>query len=258
MGALVECRLKQKGVYYPHLTPLSKVFIYVYFIEVVMISSFKAVCFDMDGTLMNTDVDYIKMSDLVFDEMVRAGVPEAMIDRKGGNKFNIDSGVKFLVGQGRQNELYEIEKRIASRARDIEMENSDLARPFPGAIRLLTELRKKGYRTGVLTRGCREYAEKILTQNHIIELLDGLVCRDDFPEKDAKPSPVAMQNLAKAVKCNTKDIVYVGDHGMDYKCAVSAGSGFIGVLSGGYDRNDWKNLGDVDVVNTIADILEML
>jgi Predicted phosphatases len=223
-----------------------------------MLSQYKAVCFDMDGTLMNTDVDYSAMADLVFDEMVKAGIPESAIDRSGGSKFNLDSGVKYLVEAGRANELHEIEKRIASRARDIELENSDLARPFPGALRLLTELRKKGFKTGVLTRGCREYAAKILTQNNVMELLDGLVCRDDFSEADAKPSPMAMQNLAKAVGCNVNEIVYIGDHGMDYKCAKTAGAGFIGVLSGAYAKEDWKKAGEAEIVNTIADLFEML
>jgi Predicted phosphatases len=207
---------------------------------------------------MNTDVDYEKMANLVFDEMVKAGIPENAIDRSEGSKFNLDSGVRYLVEAGRKNELHEIEKRIASRARDIELENSDIARPFPGALRLLTELRKKGYKTGVLTRGCREYASKILTQNNVIELLDGLVCRDDFQESDAKPSPVAMQNLAKAVGCEVNEIIYVGDHGMDYKCAKAAGAGFIGVLSGAYAKQDWKKAGEAEIVNTIADLLEML
>ena len=223
-----------------------------------MLSQYKAICFDMDGTLMNTDVDYAKMADLVFDEMVKAGIPESAIDRSEGSKFNLDSGVKYLVENGRGKELHEIEKRIASRARDIELENSDLARPFPGAIRLLTELRKKGFRTGVLTRGCREYATKILTQNNVMELLDGLVCRDDFSEADAKPSPVAMQNLAKAVGCNVNEMVYIGDHGMDRKCAKAAGAGFIGVLCGAYAKEDWKKAGEAEIVNTIADLFEML
>ena len=223
-----------------------------------MLSSYKAVCFDMDGTLMNTDVDYSKMADLVFSEMIRIGVPESEIDRSGGSKFNLDKGARYLMMSGRADELHGIAGTIASRAREIEMENSDLARPFPGAIRLLTELRKKGYKTGILTRGCREYAEKILTQNNVMELLDGLVCRDDFPEAYAKPSPVAMQNMAKAIGCTAEDIMYVGDNGMDHRCAKASGAGFIGVICGTYSREDWKKEGEAEIVNTIADLFEML
>lgn len=222
-----------------------------------MISDFKAIGFDMDGTLMDSQVDYEKMSTLIFDEMVRSGVPESVINRSQGSKFNIDSGVKYLVENGRGTELYDIEKRIAKAARDIEMEKADKAVPFPDALLLLDELRSKGYKVGVLTRGCREYAEYILGRNDVLGRLDGLVCRDDFPESEAKPSPKAMEHLADALAVGANEIMYVGDHKIDMMCAVSAGSGFIGVLSGGYDEEDWKGLG-AETVGTVADLLKMI
>ena len=66
--------------------------------------TFKAVAFDMDGTLLDTKVDYVKMSNLLFDEMVRIGVPEKVLDRTEGSKFNIDSGIRKKNKNGRKNE----------------------------------------------------------------------------------------------------------------------------------------------------------
>lgn len=221
-----------------------------------MLSGYKAVGFDMDGTLLNTKVDYEKMANLVFDEMVKSGVPEEAINRKEGFKFNLDSGVEYLLKAGRKDEIYEIYYRIAKTARDVEMENVELARPFPGAIRLINDLKKKGYKVGVLTRGCREYAEMALRLTGVLELLDGLVCRDDGHEKDAKPSPEAMRNLGNAMNVKAEEIIYIGDHKFDYLCAKDSGAGFIGVLSGGYCADDWKSLDEnMTIVNTIADLL---
>jgi phosphoglycolate phosphatase len=221
-----------------------------------MISGYKAVGFDMDGTLLNTKVDMKKMADLVFDEMVRSGVPEDEIDRDGGFKFNLDSGMDYLVRTGRADEIYEINRRISKAARDVEMENVRMARPFPGSVRLLNVLRKKGYKVGVLTRGCREYAETALTVTGVIGLLDGLVCRDDFPESEAKPSPRSVFNLAAALGTGVRDILYLGDHKFDYLCARDSGAGFIGVLSGGYRRSDWASVSaDIELINTVADLL---
>ena len=222
----------------------------------VMISGYKAVCFDMDGTLLNTKVDMKKMADLVFDEMVRMGVPENEINREGGFKFNLDSGTDYLSRNGRGDDIYEINRRVSKAARDVEMENVLMARPFPGSVRLLNHLKKEGYKVGVLTRGCREYAETALKLTGVLELLDGLVCRDDFPECDAKPSPASMSNLAYALGLVASDILYLGDHKFDYLCARDAGAGFIGVLSGGYDKDDWKALDrNIVTVNTVADLL---
>ena len=44
---------------------------------------YRAVGFDMDGTLLDTRVDYRRMTEIVLDEMKRMGVPESAIDRSG-------------------------------------------------------------------------------------------------------------------------------------------------------------------------------
>jgi len=221
-----------------------------------MISGYKAIGFDMDGTLLNTKVDLKRMADIVFDEMIKMGVPEREIDRNGGYKFNLDSGMDYLAKTGRADDIHEINRRVSKAARDIEMENVGMARPFPGSVRLLNQLKKEGYKVGVLTRGCREYAETALKTTGVIDLLDGLVCRDDFPERDAKPSPESIVNLAKALGVAATDILYLGDHKFDYLCAKDAGAGFIGVLSGGYDARDWKALDpNIVIVNTVSDLL---
>ena len=98
---------------------------------------YKAICFDMDGTLLNTKVDYARMASVAFDEMVKLGVPETEIDRSEGFKFNIDSGVRYLVEHGRTEDVYRMGVNMSKMARDIEMERVDEAQPFEGTNPLL-------------------------------------------------------------------------------------------------------------------------
>jgi phosphoglycolate phosphatase len=183
----------------------------------------------MDGTLLDTRVDYSKMSDLLFDEMVRMGVPENVLDRSGGSKFNIESGTQYLIERGREKDLWDMQVRINKAATAIEMENVHAARPFPGAIEVLNELREEGIPIGVLTRGSREYATAALKTAGVWELIDSLVCRDDHPEKEAKPSP------------------------------ISSGAGFIAVLTGTYDEEDWRELGNgFPIIPSITELRSQL
>lgn len=217
--------------------------------------AYRAVGLDMDGTLLDTQVDYGKMSDLLFDEMVRMGVPESVLDRSGGSKFNIESGTHYLIKEGRENDFWEMQVRINKTATDIEMENVHMARPFPGAKEVLEELRQNGIPVGVLTRGSRFYATAALKNAGVWDLIDALVCRDDHPEKEAKPSPVAMQHLARSLGTECSQILYLGDHRFDHDCAMSSGAGFMAVLTGTYDEDDWKNLGNgFPVISSIADL----
>ena len=219
---------------------------------------YKAVCFDMDGTLLDTKVDYQKMSDLIFDEMVAIGVPENVIDRQEGYKFNIESGVNYMASVGRLDEVYAIGDKIAKVARDTEMERVDEAKPFPKAELLLKRIHEMGLKTGLLTRGCREYAEAAVKICHVDGLLDGIVARDDYPESEAKPSPIAMEHMADAIGVRPSEILYFGDHTFDYQCARDAGSGFVAVLTGTFTEDDWKNIPDIMIFGSVGDFYDEL
>ncbi len=203
---------------------------------------YRAVCFDMDGTLLLTKVDYVKMANLVFDVFEELGVPESAIDRNEGYKFNIEGGCKWLIDNGRSAELYTIQGKIANLARDVEMEFVDEAKPVPGIIDILCNLKNQGYKIGILTRGCREYAETALKICEVYDILDGIVARDDYPEEEAKPAPIAMKHIADDIGVKPEEILFFGDHTFDYYCARDSGAGFIGVLTGTLNRDDWYKI----------------
>lgn len=223
------------------------------------ISRYKAVVFDMDGTLLDTRIDYDKMTQLVFLEMIRMGVPKDVLDHSGSAKFNIDSGANYLISEGRKNDVPTMERNINGKAREIEMKNVDEARAIPGSIHLIQRLRERGFKVGVLTRGSRDYAEYVLGRCGILPLIDSMVCRDDYSEKEAKPSAHAMYNIAKSLRVGTEEILYIGDHGYDYICARDSGANFIAVLTGSYDRDDWQEIGEnILILGSVADMISML
>lgn len=220
---------------------------------------YKAVVFDMDGTFMDTKVDYVKLANVVFDEMVSLGVPEYAIDRSNGSKFELDSGIHWMKSHNMADELYSIGKRVSEKATEVEMENSCLARPFDGSLEVLRLLKDKKYKTGILTRGGRKYAECLLNMFNILDDFDIIVARDDYPEEESKPSPIAMMHVADSIGVRTDEILYLGDHAFDWMTARDSGAGFYGVLSGGYDLDDWRSLDkNIQVIDSVKDLLNMI
>jgi phosphoglycolate phosphatase len=219
---------------------------------------FLAVGFDMDSTLLRTDVNYSKLSGGIFREMVKAGVPEHVLDIDDSSKFNMDSGINYLRRNDRSADVPGIVKKIQKVMKTVELENVLTARPYDGAERMLAYLKEKGYRIGVLTRGSREYATKALSVSGVINMLDVLVCRDDHDESESKPSPAAMHHLADAFGVRSEDILYLGDNKIDYFCARDSGAGFIGVLTR-YTEQDWISVNDrIHTIGTVADLTGIL
>ncbi|MCL2143222.1 MAG: HAD family hydrolase [Methanomassiliicoccaceae archaeon] len=217
-----------------------------------------AVGFDMDSTLLRTDVDYSELTKVVFTEMAKAGVPESIMSvAEGTSRSNLDAGIKYLERNGRAGDVDRIVKKINGGVKAIEMRNVMTATPYEGAEMMLMHLKGKGYKVGVLTRGSREYAVKALTVSGVIDILDALVCKDDFPENESKPSPAAMRHLADALGVTAADILYLGDNKFDYFCARDSGAGFAGVLTR-YTKKDWETFGNVDVINTVTDLMKIL
>ena len=220
---------------------------------------FKAVAFDMDGTFMDTVVDYVKLLNVVFDEMIATGIPESAIIRSGGALSELKSGLEWLSKNGRERDVDVIFGRISDRTTKIEMENADISKPFDGAVEVLELLKNKGYKTGILTRGGRSYAEYVLKKSDVWHMFDAVIARDDFPESEAKPSPKAMVNLGNAMGLRAEEILFLGDHQTDWLTARDSGAGFYGVLSGGLSSADWEKIDkSISVLNSVKDLINII
>lgn len=218
----------------------------------------KAIGFDMDGTVMDTDVDYVKLAHIVEDEFVSLGVPDEIIDldkKDATTKYSIE-----WLTENKPESLKGLEERIGNRATAIEMENSDRAMPFEGAVELLRDLRAMGYRLAVLTRGGRQYALKILGNSDMLELFDAVVARDDYPQNESKPDRKSIEHICEKMGVSCEETLYVGDSTVDYLTAKNSGSPFVGVESGDMNRDAWVRAAGESVVTvpTVADIRRFL
>lgn len=187
-------------------------------------ASIKAIGFDMDGTLMCTQIDYGGLNDCVVDTLADRGVPRDIL--KGVHyKIALDNGYRWMDEHGMSREKEDVKAYLDTRCTEFEFQNSSSARPFRGASELLGRLRSMGYRTGILTRGGRQYAEYLLNEFGLLGSFDGIVARDDYDEEtDAKPAAIALTHLGEAMGgIRPENILYIGDGIVDYMTAARAG-----------------------------------
>ena len=222
-----------------------------------MFDGIKAVGFDLDGTFLNTHVDYSKIDSVDKDVCARHGVPFGELEFTTVKRLRYPIR-DWLVSHGRGDEFPEMEKEMNRALTSIELEFIDEARPFPGSLECVTKLKSMGLKVGLLTRGSYEYGNRALSMFGVRDSFDAVVGRDYASYDDAKPSPKAMGYFAEELGVKPPEILYLGDNRTDYYSARDAGAPFVGVLSGYMSRDDWhREDPDMVLVDYAGDIIKL-
>lgn len=177
----------------------------------------KAVLFDLDGTLIDTAADFIRIIQqmcrdeqrpIVDAEHIRTQVSEgarAMVklvypELEVTNPVFLAHRQRFLTAYG-----------------DNIVVDTDL---FAGMYALLEELEAHAIPWGIVTNKPRGLSESLLAELNLSDRCAVLVCPEDV--RNTKPDPEPMYLAAKQLDLDAKDIIYVGDHPRDIDAGRNA------------------------------------
>jgi len=187
-----------------------------------------AVIFDLDGTLIVSSVDFLGMRRRLLQLFSTFGVGAASLDEGMPTYEILERGLEALRGGGGTEEsLRAVSAKAASIMDEVELASAEKARVAEGAEETLRRLRDRGLRIGVLTRSCREYAERALRRTGLRSLVDVVVARDDV--ENPKPHPDHALRILELLSVTPGQTVMVGDHPSDADCAQRAGIRFIAI-----------------------------
>jgi HAD superfamily hydrolase (TIGR01509 family) len=126
-------------------------------------------------------------------------------------------------------------------------------RPLPGARELLGYLTRAGIPWAIATSGRMETAGSVL-ESLEVDLAGIPVITRDVVER-AKPDPDLFLAAADALKADITAACVVGDSIWDMLAARRAGALGIGLLSGGYGRDELERSSAYRVYEDPADLL---
>jgi len=223
-----------------------------------MLEGIKAIGFDLDGTFLNTHVDYSRIDRADRNACISHDVP--FDDLEFNTVKRLRAPIRdWLIAHGREEEFQQITNEIDRELTSTELQYIHEARPFPGSIECVKILKSEGYKIGLLTRGSHEYAVRALTMAGVLDCFDAVVGRDDMNYDDAKPSPKAMYHFADKLGVKADEILYLGDNRTDYYSARDSGARFIGVLSGGMSKEAWlAEDPDMTILEYAGDVIGLL
>jgi HAD superfamily hydrolase (TIGR01509 family) len=215
-------------------------------------ASAPAFLFDLDGTLVDSVYQHVLAWREALEEMGME-ISVWRIHRRIGMSGGLLSNV-LLSETGHRVGVEEAERlrksHVAAFARRI-----GEVRPLPGARELLATLSAAGVPWAIATSGRRKTARKTL---EVLILGDDnpLITRDDV--EHAKPDPDLFLAAAERLGIDIANAFVVGDSVWDLLAAQRAGALGIGLLSGGYGREELERAGAYRVFEDPADMLKHL
>jgi len=215
--------------------------------------TYKAVIFDLDGTLLDTLEDLGNCCNRV---LARLGLPEHKLD-----------SYRYFVGDGRE-KLVErvlpqdrrdpdsIRQVVASFDAEYDLHWADRTRPFNGIDELLGELSRRSIPFAVVSnkpdRFTRLCVSKLLHHHSFRAVLGA---RPDVP---TKPDPASALEAAEIIGVEPRQCVYLGDTDIDMETAVRAGMLPVGALWGFRAASELESAGAKALISSPIDLVTLL
>ena len=208
----------------------------------------KMVIFDLDGTLLNTLDDLADAGNYALSEL---GFPVHKVEEY---KYFVGNGIPKLIERicpsGSSDETQKDVLYIFSSYYKVHM--NDKTRPYDGVVEFLEKLKANDIITVVVTNKSHEFAEKIVGR-YFGKLIDKTYgSMEEYPKK---PDPYWVNRCVSDYEVNKKDIIYIGDSGVDMETAKNAGLFACGVTWGFRTKEELISCGADKICNSCKEII---
>lgn len=177
-----------------------------------------ALIFDLDNTLIETRIDFLRIRHRLIEMLHAAGAT------RRAREDLVALALPELVTLGREASV-ELADRMWAVIQEAEDGGLEGAAPVAHAGDVLVELRRRGYRLGLLTNNARAGTTARLRILGLEGFFDAVATRDEV--RGLKPLPDGVTFLHQRFP-GTSRVYVIGDAWIDGRAAEAAGARFIG------------------------------
>ena len=174
---------------------------------------YKAVIFDLDGTLLDTLGDITSAVNMTMSQMGCAHRTRGEVCSFIGNGARMLMVRSLPDGDERVDEALRLFRENYSRC------CMDTTCPFPGISELVERLINSGCRVGIVSNK-PDVQTNMLAQR----FFPGIPAQGESERSPRKPDPTGLLNMIKDFGCEPGEVLYVGDSQVDKQVADNAGT----------------------------------
>ncbi len=216
--------------------------------------AYKAILFDLDGTLLDTLED---LADSMNAVLASRGFPTHPLAEY---RYFVGDGVEMLVRRAVPPDSTGNEKVIKSCMDQMREEYSqrwqDKSKPYPGIFELLDGLTAGGVSLTMLSNKPDAFVLQIA--RHFFGKWKFAVARGALPDVPRKPDPSAALAISRTIAVPPGSFLYLGDTNTDMQTATAAGMFPVGALWGFRPEAELREAGARFLAARPQDVLSLL
>lgn len=209
--------------------------------------SYKAVLFDLDGTLLDTLDDLTDSVNFAMDAMGWQRHDKMEV------RLFLGNGIRRLMELSSPKDISsdEFEKAFGIFKEHYDKHNQDKTKPYEGVLELMARLKENGIKMAIVSNKVSSAVDMLYNKffSSYADLAVG-----DMPGFKRKPAPDSCNYVIGKLNVEKKDVVYVGDSEVDLATAKNTGVDCITVLWGFRDEDFLRKQGAAVFAATPEDV----
>ena len=220
---------------------------------------FKAVLFDLDGTLIEFKFPVRESRFAMFDFLRINGYKVEHLKDNMRTQDLIDEADSQWSGSEKLKDLHtftDLRESLFRILDDFEFESIKSSKPVLGCRNTLQKINEIGLTMGMVTNSGRAPVISILSDYGFLPYMEVVVTRNEMTRM--KPSPDGLLEAARLLQLEPRDILYVGDSVLDIEAASKAGMKCASIPAGYYSTEALRKMSPDFIFETIQDLENIL
>ena len=212
---------------------------------------YKLCLFDFDYTLADTTKPIVESFRHTFKTMNLEGFDREKAIKTIG--LTLDDAFQKLTGINDKERVEELVEIYRLKSDEITIQNTIL---YEDTIETLKTLKKNNVKIGIVSSRMGSRIDKILEYLNCREYIDYIIGYEHVSIH--KPHPEGLLKALNHFKCETEEVLYVGDSYIDAQTAENGKIDFVGVTTGTTTQKDFEEYNNIKIVNNLSAILQII
>jgi len=183
----------------------------------------KAIIWDLDGTLIYFNIDFLRARHEAIKILKKYGVPKPFLSVEFSILDNVAKSRDYFNTQGfSEKKIEKIVNEVDSVITKVEHEAAQKAIMVNGINQVLEYAKAKKLKQAIFTFNTRKNAEISLKTVNLTQFFELIVGRDNV--KNLKPHPEHLTYICNILKINPSEALVIGDSSRDIEAAINVGA----------------------------------